>query len=119
MALDFLRVEYEMLKGTKFKIAPQFIVGKSKDLMIRGKDFYAIWDEEAGSWSTDEDVAIKLIDKEIKRYYNENKDLFGEGVKIDYLRRASNGGIDRWHKFVQKQMRDNYVPLDSKLVFLT
>lgn len=118
MSLDFLRVEYEMVKGTKFRIVPQFIVGKSKDLMIRGKDFYAIWDEESGVWSTDEDVAIKLIDKEIKRYYNENKDLFGEGAKVEYLRRASNGGIDRWHKFVQKQMRDNYIPLDSKLVFL-
>lgn len=118
MALDFLKVEYELSRNGKFRVLPQFIVCRSKDLMIRGKDFYAIWDEDSGSWSTDEDVAIKIIDKEIKKYVNENKEFLGEGVKVEYLRRASNGGIDRWHKFVQKQMRDNYIPLDSKLVFL-
>ena len=30
---------------------------------------------------------------------------------------AESGMIDRWHKYCQKQMRDNYHMLDEKLVF--
>ena len=118
MALDFLEITHEEYKKNKFLVTPNFIVGKSKDLMIRGKDFYAIYDEKTGFWSTDEDVAIRIIDNEIKRYYNEVKDTLPGKVTASYLKSASSGCIDRWHKFVQKQQRDNYIPLDSKLVFL-
>ena len=31
--------------------------------MIRGGDFYAVWIEEFGLWSTDEQDALNLIDK--------------------------------------------------------
>lgn len=36
------------------EIYPKFIIKKSSDLMIRGGDFYAIWIDERGMWSTDE-----------------------------------------------------------------
>ena len=62
-------------KGKK-EIYPSFKVCKSKDLMIRGGDFYAIWDEENGMWSTDEDTAIRLIDNEIGEFATEFRKNF-------------------------------------------
>lgn len=34
-----------------------------KNLMIRGGDFYAIWIEERGLWSTDEQDIIWIVKK--------------------------------------------------------
>ena len=33
------------------------------------------------------------------------------------MRDADSGSIDKWHKYVQKQSRDNYEQLDGKLTF--
>ena len=33
--------------------------------MIRGRDFYAVWDDEEGLWKTSEYYAQRQIDKEL------------------------------------------------------
>ena len=48
------------------EIYPDFIIKKTKDLMIRGGDFYAIWVEERGLWSTDENDALEMIDRTVR-----------------------------------------------------
>ena len=53
--------------------------------MIRGGDFYAIWVEERGLWSTDEDDVVKLIDRELDKYAKENRDKFDAHVKVLYM----------------------------------
>ena len=85
--------------------------------MIRGGDFYAIWIEELGLWSTDEQDALHLIDKEVKKYYEEHKAKYDGSVKPLYLWDADSGMIDKWHKYCQKQMRDSYHNLDESLIF--
>ena len=40
--------------------------------MIRG-GIYAIWVEDRGLWSNEEQDALDLIDKELYKYYEENK----------------------------------------------
>ena len=85
--------------------------------MIQGGDFYAIWVEDRGLWSTDEDDAIQLIDRELRNYTEENKHKFQDTVKTLYLWDAESGMIDSWHKYCQKQMRDNFRMLDEKLIF--
>lgn len=114
--LDFLKISQNVNKKT-IEIYPKFIVGKKSDLMIKGGDFYAIWDEQAKLWSTDEEVAIKLIDKELDGYYKEHKDEFEGAVKVLHLWDGDTGMIDKWHKYVQKQQRDSFHPLDEKLIF--
>ena len=42
--MDFLKVTWRTQKKSgPAEIYPVFIVKKSKDLMIRGGDFYAVW----------------------------------------------------------------------------
>jgi hypothetical protein len=104
-----------MRKGY-IEVYPKFIIKSSKDLMIRGGDFYAIWDENAGLWSTDEETAINLIDEELDIYAKTLEDT-GERIKVLHMWDSESGMIDNWHKYVQKQMRDHYMPLDEKLIF--
>ena len=47
------------------EIFPDFIICHSKDLMVKGNDFYAIWDEKNQQWSTDEQTAVRLIDEQL------------------------------------------------------
>ena len=116
--LDFLKICTRSPKRDVVEIFPKFIIGPSSDLMIRGGDFYAIWVEERGLWSTDERDVITLIDRELKTYYNENKNKFeGCTVKVLYMWDADTGMVDKWHRYCQKQMRDNFQMLDEKLIF--
>ena len=115
--LDFLMISTRSTKRGVVEIYPRFKICKSKDLMIRGGDFYAIWDEERGLWSTSEEDAINIIDAEIDRYIREHRDSIEDHIQPLYMWDADSGSIDRWHKFCQKQMRDDYDQLDTKLIF--
>ena len=85
--------------------------------MIRGGDFYAVWIEELGLWSTNEQDALQLIDRELDRYADENRDRLGEHVYILHMWDSESGMIDAWHKYCQKQMRDSFHMLDETLIF--
>ncbi len=71
--LDFLMIATRSGKRGIIEVYPKFIIKKSNDLMIRGGDFYAIWIEERGIWSTDEQDAVDLIDRELDQYAEENR----------------------------------------------
>ena len=58
--IDFLMIATRTGKRGTIEIYPKFIIKKSKDLMIRGSDFYAVWMEERGLWSTDEQDALQM-----------------------------------------------------------
>ena len=115
--IDFLKISTRSPKRDVVEIYPKFIIGKSSDLMIRGGDFYAIWIEERGLWSTDEEDALRLIDRELDRYAEENSNKFEGNVKVLHMWDADSGMIDKWHRYCQKQMRDNYHMLDENLIF--
>lgn len=85
--------------------------------MIRGGDFYAIWVDERGLWSTNEEDALQLIDRELDRYAEEHRHGFDANIHILHLWDAESGMIDAWHKYCQKQMWDSFHMLDEKLIF--
>lgn len=115
--VDFFTIATRPGKRGTIEIYPKFIIKKSSDLMIRGKDFYAIWIEERGMWSTDEQDALQLIDRELEKFAAENRDKFDAHVKVLYMWDAESGMIDKWHKYCQGQMRDNFHILDEELIF--
>lgn len=116
--IDFLMISTRTTKRGTIEIYPKFIIKKSKDLMIRGGDFYAIWIEDRGLWSTDEQDALELIDAEMDSYAKENREHFSMDVKILHMWDSENGMIDHWHRYCQKHMRDQFHTLDDKLIFL-
>ena len=115
--LDFFTVTTRVKKPGYTEIYPKFQVKPTEDLMIRGGDFYAVWVEDRGLWSTDEYDVVQLVDRELTKYAEEHRGQIDGNVKISYMWDAESGMIDAWHKFCQKQMRDSYHMLDEKLVF--
>ena len=115
--LDFLIISTKATKDGTLEIRPKFIIKKSKDLMIRGGDFYAVWLEERGLWSTEEEDALNAIDRELDIFKSEKEKTFAGSIHVYYMWDAESGMVDRWHKYCQKQMRDYYHMLDEKLIF--
>lgn len=115
--MDFLRIHVSEGKTKKSppEIYPVFVVQDNDDLMIRGRDFYAIWDEENGMWSTKEGRVSKMIDSELQKYKDNHPEL--ADAKVKWMWNGDTGSIDKWHKYCQKQLQDNYHPLDEKLIF--
>ena len=77
--MDFYRISirFNERKQGPARLFPDWIVGRSKDLMVRGRSFYAIWDEARGLWSTDEYDVQRLVDTKLHQH---NKDNGGEYV---------------------------------------
>ena len=66
--MDFYRIKERSPKKEVVEIYPDFVVTRSKDLMVRGQQFYGIWDEQIGLWSTDEYDVQRLIDQDLYEY---------------------------------------------------
>ena len=110
--MDFFNVCTREGKGGVVEVYPNFLVGRSRDLMIKGRSFYAIWDEEKGLWSTDEYDVQRLVDKELQKFADE----YGMPVTVKYMR---NFDSDRWAQFRKfvNNISDNAHQLDEKLIF--
>lgn len=98
------------------EIFPKFLVKTPKDLMIQGGDFYAVWCEDKGLWSTNEDDVRIIVDRELDKYAEKYKDS-ANNVHIKYFWDADSGIVDKWHKYCQRQLRDSFKPLDESLTF--
>lgn len=114
--LDFMMVATRHTK-TGVEVYPVFKAQKSNDLMIRGGDFYAIWDERKKMWSLEEDTVIKLVDEELEAYYNNHRERLGDNINVKYMWNCDSGSINKWHTYCQRQMRDNFTTLDEELIF--
>ena len=113
--MDFLRIESSLDK--KPEIYPVFLGQKSKDLMIRAKEFYAVWDEERGLWSNDIFDLIRLVDNELDKYYEEHKAIFyNKPVSIKYMGVSNSNSMKKFVEFI-KLLPDTFTPLNSKIMF--
>lgn len=121
--LDFVKiVENPKNNGRVIEIMPVFnSKRKSKDIMTKGGDFYAIWDEEQGLWVTEFNEALRLIDIEIDNYisekhYDENPYAHIVPKYVGYIS-STNKQIDIFKQFC-KDYKFKCNDLDKKLVFL-
>lgn len=115
--LDFVKMRISSkTKTSSVDVYPEFLAKPSKDLMIRGRQFYAIWDEEKGLWSKDEFDVQRLIDKMSYQFVEENKDKFDSGYNLKLMVDFSSNIWNTWQKYC-KSLPDRYHELDSKLIF--
>ncbi len=98
------------------EIFPDFLNKKSRDLMIRGGKFYAIWDEELGLWNTDEDRVQEIVDREIRDYVKGLGDMPGIDLRVKYMLDESNGTWTKYRKWLNNRP-DNFHQLDERIVF--
>lgn len=90
-----------------------------KDLLVRGGVFYAVYDPATHLWSQNIQRLGELIDNDIRDYYNEHvNELKSQGYSVtcQYMQNMSNGA---WNRYMSsfKNLRDNDVKLDQKILF--
>ena len=112
MNIDFFKIEKITKKDTTY-LEPDFNYNKPKDLMVRGKSFYAVWDDDRKIWSTDEFDVQRIVDAEMDEFAARNPDI---KFKPLYMRNSSS---NQWRKYKTyiKDMPDNYKQLDTKIMF--
>lgn len=110
--MDFYQISIREKKDGLPELYPDWTVGRSKDLMVRGRSFYAIWDEDRNLWSTDEYDVQRLVDQELYHYAAEN----GGAFKIQSLRSFNTQVWASFRKFMMN-ISDNHHPLDENLIF--
>lgn len=114
--MDFFKIKERSDKKDSVTIYPDFLVGRSQDLMVRGKGFYAIWDPERGLWSTDEYDVQRFVDKEIARYARTHTFEEDISVKVQYLSSFSSKKWNDYKSWVGS-IGDNSHQLDQHITF--
>jgi hypothetical protein len=112
--MDFFRVSTRETKNG-FEVFPDFLVGRSKDLMVRGRSFYAIWDEAEGVWSTDEYDVQRLVDLELRAHAEKLK-AEGTTASVKYLQSFGSNSWAQFRSFLNN-ISDNSKQLDEVLTF--
>lgn len=112
--MDFYKLQVDEDKDGSLSLSPSFVVGKSKDLMVRGHSFYAIWDEEAGLWSTDEYDVARIVDADMQRYIDEN--VVHSNVRINTMRNFRSRSWINYRSLISN-ISDSSHALDENLTF--
>lgn len=115
--MDFYNIKTRNPKKDIVEIYPDFKICKSKDLMVRGKSFYAIWDEDNKAWSTDEYDVQRLVDEELNEYKNSIENKINSNIKIKYMSDFSSNSWTSFKNYI-KNLSDNYHPLNDQIIFL-
>lgn len=112
--MDFYQIKERSSKKGVIEVYPDFKVCRSKDLMVRGKSFYAIWDDDIGMWSTDEYDVQRIVDSDLEKY----RDSMHTDEKV-VLKRMADFSTKSWAEFrkYMNNISDNAHQLDEKIIF--
>jgi len=114
--VDFYQIKERSTKNGVIEIYPDFKVCRSKDLMVRGRSFYAIWDEGRGLWSTDEYDVQRLVDADLMAY---REKLVVNTSGMVQVKLMSDFSSKSWVDFksYMSHISDSSIQLDTKLTF--
>jgi hypothetical protein len=114
--MDFFKIKEKSTKEGVVEVYPDFVVTRSQDLMVRAKDFYAIWDEKAGLWSTETFDVQRLVDEELWAHREKILPRHHGTVRVSSMLDFSSG---KWQQFLNymKSLPSTSVQLDEKLTF--
>lgn len=115
--MDFYQIRERSPKNGELEIFPDFKVCRSKDLMVRGKAFYAVWDEELGLWSTDEYDVQRIVDRDLQQYFEQAKERTSDHITVKWMSDFSTKSWEQFRKYIT-HISDNSKQLDEKLTFL-
>lgn len=97
------------------KISAEFLAyPEPKDIITRGGEFYAVWDDERGLWNTSKSYCYAMIDAYIES-------LTDPGTKL-FARNSSTKVVDRFNHYCKDILPEIYIDghalnLNEKLTF--
>lgn len=111
--LDFVRICEKISKG-KTIVCSEFIIRyKYKDLMIKGGNFLAFFDESTGFWCKDMQRLTEVIDSMIDEYITEHNIV---DAKPLYLSNYTSTKWEELRRYFRSQ-EDYYEHLDRNILF--
>ena len=111
--MDFFKSATREDKNGVPILYPDFLVGRSNDLMVKGNAFYAIWDEQKQLWSTDEYDVQRLVDEELADFANKSNETYN----VHYMKSFKNNSWTDFQRYT-RNISDHAHTLDNKLVFV-
>lgn len=114
--MDFFQITQSTTKKGHISLGVDFRVCRSKDLMIRGRDFYAIWNSETGLWSTNEFDVPTIIDRELSDCKDAMSKNTGDVIHVNYLSSFNSGAWSTFKLYLSKSP-NNYHQLDERVTF--
>ena len=114
--MDFYVIKEKSAKNGVVEVYPDFKVTRSTDLMVRGRSFYAIWDESVNFWSTDEYDVQRLVDKELLEYRDKLSKRTDGSVHAKLMGDFSTNSWSQYRSYLN-HISDNSHQLDMKLTF--
>jgi energy-coupling factor transporter ATP-binding protein EcfA2 len=114
--MDFYQILSREMKDKGVELYPDFIIGRSQDLMVQGRTFYAIWDAEKGLWSRDEYDVQRLVDEHLEAEADRLRQETGINYVVKYMRSFQSNSWAQFRRFLMN-ISDNNHPLDSKIMF--
>lgn len=107
--MDFYQLRTKRTKEGLL-VYPDFVVQNSKDLLVKGGGFYAIWDEDKGLWSRDEMDVARKVDSVLYQKADEM-----DAIPLLMSSYESNSWKS-WKNYVSS-LEDSDVDLDVTLTF--
>ena len=115
--MDFFEIKERSPRKGVLEIWPDFKVTQSKDLMIRAKSVYAIWDEKVGLWSTNSFDVRRLVDEELIAYRDKVAAKMADTeVRVKLMESFSSKSWVEFGNFLAR-FPDSSHQLDMKLTF--
>ena len=116
--MNFYTISVTNGKNNTIEIAPDFQAeDQDSDLMIRGKSFYAVWNDEKGLWSENEYDVRRIVDRDLMKKRDELQQQMGDArFVVKRMLNYSSKSWDNYCNYIHK-MPDRFVPLDDKLTF--
>ena len=115
--MDFYNIRVTREKDGTHSIFPEWNVSKRvTNLLVYHNSFQAIWDEEAGIWSTDEYDVQRLVDKHLFEFNKEYQEKTGAITNVKSLANWDSKSWSTFKRFLQT-LPENRQDLDSKLAF--
>lgn len=111
--MDQIRVTEVKSTKTATKVIANPRARGFKDLIVKGGQFYAVYDPDTHLWSRSVGRLSELIDRDISEYIATHSD---KTLTPEYMDNMSNG---QWNRYLSqlKNLDDSSIMLDQKVIF--
>lgn len=118
--MDFFKPAVVEMQGRKIRVEANYLINDYTDIMIKGGDFYAIYDKSRGLWSTNINDAVSIIDDILFDYAKDMRNdpkYNGYLITVKSLKNSIDKGMLDFKQWYQKLAPDRFEWLDGKIIF--
>lgn len=114
--MRFFEPRHRSVKRGTIEVYPMFMNHDVDDIMARGREFYAVWNEDTGLWSQNESDVVDIVDKELWAYADKLKEKTSDKITVLTMAEFSTKSWKTYRDYI-KNLPMNYHQLDERITF--